>query len=181
MGSGRSFLHVFDSLIDRILCVGGAVLFAQGPEFMQQYLQRLGGHLAEAHRQLAAFQATAGHSEITLDRLVSQTASSPDPAVARLASVMTDAAERVADLQLAHDALLHAAVWERPFVFVRHLDWGIVRGTAAVFKPAVPTTVEGLVYAAAGMLFLLAVYHICLKRLPRALLRLRSAPARAAA
>jgi hypothetical protein len=181
MGSGRRFLSAFDSLVDRVLCVAGAVLFAQGPEFMQQYLQRLGGHLAEAHRQLAAFHATANHSGITFDRLVSQTAASPDQAVARLAVVMTDAAQRVADLQLAHDALLHAAAWERPFVFLRHADWAIVRGTAAIFKPAVPTTVEGLLYAAAGMIVLLAVYHIGLKRLPRAVLPRRTPPASAAA
>ena len=41
MKIGRRFIGVFDSLIDRILCVLGAVLFSQGPEFMQQYLQRL--------------------------------------------------------------------------------------------------------------------------------------------
>lgn len=165
MKSGRGFLRIFDSLLDRILCVIGAVLFSQGPEFMQQYLQRLGGHLDEARRQLAVFQGTAGQAGLSLDQFIAKTGANSDPAVARLGGVMTDAAERVASLQSAHDALLQAALWERPFVFFRHLDIAIARATGAVYQPAVPTTVEGLFYALAGMLFILALYHLGLKRL----------------
>jgi hypothetical protein len=174
MGFSRGILNSFDSLTDRILCVAGAVLFAQGPEFMQQYLQRLGGHLAEARRQLAGFQTAADSAGISFGRLVDQTAVSSDPAVARLAEVMMDSAERVTQLQLAYDALLGAGAWERPVVFLRHIDWAIVRGTASVFKPAIPTTIEGLIYAFAGMMILLAVYHLGLKRLPRIFLPRRA-------
>lgn len=180
MGGGRSFLGIFDGLTDRLLCVIGAVAFSQGPEFMQQYLQRLGGHLAEARRQLAAFEATASQSGITFDRLVSQTSASPDQAIARLAGTLTDTARRVSELQGAHDALLQAAAWERPLVFLRHMDLTIARATAAIFKPAVPTTAEGLVYAGAGMLCLLALYHFGMKRLVHLILRRKAMqPARA--
>ena len=79
--------------------------------------------------------------------------------------VMSDAAERTASLQAAHDALLNASLWTRPFVFFRHLDLGIAQGTWAVYKPAVPTTLEGLVYALAGMLVFLLLYHVGLKPL----------------
>lgn len=164
MQSGRGFLRLFDSLIDRILCVLGAVLFSQGPEFMQQYLQRLGGHLDEARRQLAVFQQTAAQAGLSLDQFISQTGSNPDSAVARLGGVMADSVQRVGSLQSAHDALLHSALWERPFVFVRHLDVEIARATGAVYQPAVPTTLEGLAYALAGMLVFLALYHFGFKR-----------------
>lgn len=167
MKSGRGFLSIFDSLIDRILCVLGAVLFSQGPEFMQQYLQRLGGHLEEARRQLAVFQQTATQAGLSLEQFIAKTGANPVPAVAKLGGVMSDAVERVASLQSAHDALLHAALWERPFLFVRHLDSEIVRATAAIFKPAVPTTIEGLLYALTGMLVFLVLYHFGVKRLLR--------------
>lgn len=163
MKSGRGFLRIFDNLIDRILCVLGAVLFSQGPEFMQQYLQRLGGHLDEARRQLAVFQQTAVQAGLSLDQFILQTGANPDPAVARLGDVMSGAVERVSALQSAHDALLHSALWERPFVFLRHLDIAIARATGAVYQPAVPTTAEGLVYALAGMLVILAIYHFGFK------------------
>lgn len=164
MKFNRGFLGLFDSLIDRLLCVFGAILFSQGPEFMQQYLQRLGGHLEEARRHLATFQQTATQAGLSLDRFIAQTAANADPAVAKLGGVMTGAADRVASLQSAHDALLHSALWERPFVFTRHLDLGIARATGLVYQPAVPTTAEGLVYALAGMLALLVLYHFGFKR-----------------
>ena len=164
MNPGRSLLGACDTLADRVLCVIGAVLFSQAPEFMQQYLQRLGGHLDEARRQLQQFRHTAGQTGLTLDRLISQTAANADPAVARLSGVMTDAVARADSLQAAHDALAHASLWARPFVFVRHLDSGIALATWEVFKPAVPTTTEGLLYSLAGMLVLLVVYHLGIKR-----------------
>jgi Protein of unknown function (DUF2937) len=167
MKPGRGFLSLFDSLTDRILCVVGAVLFAQGPEFMQQYLQRLGGHLDEARRQLAIFQKTATQAGLSLDQFIQKTGTNADPDVARLGGVMTGAADRVASLQSAHDALLNSALWERPFVFVRHIDVSIARATGAVYQPAVPTTAEGLIYALTGMLCLLALYHLGVKALFR--------------
>lgn len=163
MKSGRGFLSIFDSLTDRILCVFGAVLFSQGPEFMQQYLQRLGGHLDEARRQLAVFHHTSTQAGLAFDQFVAKTHANADPDVARLGSVMADAADRVNSLQSAHDALFHSTLWERPFVFVRHIDIGIARATGAAYQPAVPTTAEGLVYALSGMLLILAIYHLGFK------------------
>jgi len=175
MKSNRGFLGFFNSLIDRVLCVFGAVLFSQGPEFMQQYLQRLGGHLDEARRHLATFEHTAAQAGLTLDRFIVQTAANADPAVARLGGVMTDATSRVASLQSAHDALLQASLWTRPFVFVRHLDLGIGRAAAAAYQPAIPTTVEGLIYALIGLLAMLALYHLVLKSVITVLGRCRQA------
>lgn len=175
MKTGRRFLGVFDSLIDRILCVLGAVLFSQGPEFMQQYLQRLGGHLAEAQRQLASFQAAAAEAGVPLERFISQTGATADPGVARLGGIMSDTVQRVSSLQAAQDTLFHASLWVRPVVFLRHLDLGIGRATWAVYRPAVPTTIEGFIYALTGMLVFLALYHFGLKPLP-ALFTGRSPP-----
>lgn len=165
MISGRGFLAIFDTLIDRILCILGAVLFSQGPEFMQQYAQRLGGHLAEARRHLFAFQDTAAASGLTLDQLIKQTNANPDQAVSRLGGLISDTVERVNALQGAYDALHQATLWERPFVFLRHLDPEIARATGAIFKPAVPTTIEGILYALTGMFVVLALYHLGVKRL----------------
>lgn len=167
MKPSRGFLSIFDSIVDRVLCVVGAVLLSQGPEFMQQYLQRLGGHLNEARRQLAIFEQTAQQADLSLAQFISQTAANIDPAVAKLGGVMTGAVDRVAKLQAAHDAFMRAELWQRPLVFLRHLDGEIARATAAVYQPAVPTTVEGLVYASAGMILMLALYHLGAKQLAK--------------
>lgn len=164
MPFARKLLDVGDSFTDRVLCVVGAILFSQAPEFMQQYLQRLGGHLDEARRQLAQFQHIAEKAGISLDRFISQTSTNAEPTVAKLGGVMQATAERVDSLAAAQDALQHASIWTRPFVFLRHLDLGIAHGTWSVYQPGVPTTLEGLLYALVGMLFLLSLYHVCVRR-----------------
>jgi len=167
MKSNSRIFRTFDGLIDRLLCVLGAILFSQGPEFMQQYLQRLGGHLQEAQRQLALFREAATRSGRTLEEFIVQTRTNADAGVVQLSSVMSDAIDRTASLQAAHDALIHSSLWARPFVFIRHLDPAIAHATWAAYLPAVPTTLEGLLYAFSGMLFFLLFYHFGVKSLPR--------------
>lgn len=156
-----------DGLVDRVLAVAGAVLFSQAPEFFQQYLQRLGGHLDEARRMLAQFERTAGEAGLSLEQFITQTSTNYDPAVARLAQVMTESIERVQHLGTAFTALRDASTWSRPFVFLSDVDTAIARATWTDYKPAVPTTLEGLVYAAAGMLLFLAVHQLVLRRFIR--------------
>lgn len=159
MKFSRVLLGMGDGVIDRVLCVLGTIAFAQMPEFMQQYLQRLGGHLDEARRQLSQFHNAAEQSGLTLDRLIIQTETNADAAVAKLGGVMTGAIERVEELESAQYAITSATVFERPFVFLQNVDADIARATWQIFKPAIPTTVEGLVYALVGMFFLLTIYH----------------------
>ena len=154
-----SFFFAGEAFIDRLLCVVGAVAFSQVPEFMQQYVQRLGGHLDEARRQLEEFRSTAAQSGLTIDQLVHATAATADPAVARLGTVIRDSQARVAVLSADEQAIRAAHLLERPFVFLHHADPEIVRATWAIFRPAVPTTLEGLLYALTGVVFILCFYH----------------------
>ena len=55
---------------------GGA--FSQLPEFMQQYLQRLEGHLDEARLALERFKDAAAQSGMSLDQLVAGAVQNPD-------------------------------------------------------------------------------------------------------
>lgn len=163
MKPAQSLLGAGEGLLDRLLCVFGAVVFSQAPEFMQQYLQRLGGHLDEARRQLQQFQETAAQSGLSLDRFIAQTSTNADTAVAKLGAVMSGAVARVDTLESAQSALQHASLFSRPFVFLRHVDSSIANSTWSIFKPAVPTTAEGLVYALCGMLVFIAIYHLGVK------------------
>jgi hypothetical protein len=163
MKLGRTVLGAGEHVLDRVLSVLGALVFSQAPEFMQQYLQRLGGHLDEARRQLHQFEQVATQSGITLDRLITQTAASAEPSVSRLGHVMQEAVQRVDTLTAAQAALHDASLWTRPFVFLRYVDLDIARATAAVFRPAVPTTAEGLIYALLGVGVLLALYYLGVK------------------
>jgi hypothetical protein len=177
----RSALAAGEGLFDRLLCVMGAVLFSQIPEFMQQYLQRLGGHLDEARRQLDQLRDVAAQSGVTLEALIANTSANPNPAVARLGEVIRDTAGRVDTLAAASQALQGASAFTKPFVLLAHFDPEIARATWSIFRPAVPTTVEGLVYALAGMVVLLAVYHGGVRAPVRRAWRARAARREAAA
>ncbi len=52
-------LTLINNIIDRCFFTVTFILGVQLPEFMQQYQQRLGGHLAEAQSQLAQFEVIA--------------------------------------------------------------------------------------------------------------------------
>ena len=146
-------------IVDRLLCVAGAVLFSQRPEFIQQYLQRLEGHLDEARLQLDRLKETASQSGATVGELAANAAASPDPLMQRLGILVRETAGRVDQLAADDDALRHASLLARPFVFLVHVEPSVARATWSIFRPAVPTTIEGLVYACVGMLAMLALYH----------------------
>jgi hypothetical protein len=146
--------------LDRVLCVVGAVACSQGPEFIQQYQQRLGGHVDEAKRQIVQYENVAQQSGMTLDRFIAQTNANADAAVAKLGGVMNDAVSRLQYLESSQQALSQASAFERPFVFFRTMDSEIAEATWSVFKPAVPATAEGLVYAVVGMVLILTIYHL---------------------
>jgi Protein of unknown function (DUF2937) len=159
----RSASRGAETLLDRALCIVGAVAFSQFPEFMQQYLQRLEGHLDEARLQVGRFKEAAAQAGMTLDQMIAGTGQNPDPSMVRLGGVIRSAVARVDELAAADDALRHASLWGRPFAFLGHVDWGIARATLAIYRPAVPTTAEGLLYAGVGMVLVLASYHLCIR------------------
>ena len=152
-----------ERMLDRILCAAGAVAFSQFPEFVQQYLQRLEGHLDEARLALDRFRDAASQSGMTLEQLVSGASQNPDPAIARLGEVVRAASTRVQELAAADQALRQSTLVTRPFVFLAHADWRIARATLSIYRPAVPTTGEGLLYAGAGMVVALVLYHVLVR------------------
>jgi hypothetical protein len=159
----RSASDGAERLLDRVLCVAGAVLFSQLPEFMQQYLQRLEGHLDEARLVLGKFKDAAAQSGMSLDQLVAGAAQNPDPSMGKLGGVIRQAIVRADELGAADAALRQASALTRPFVFLRHLDVGIARATLAIYRPAVPTTLEGFAYAGFGIILIMALYHLAVR------------------
>jgi hypothetical protein len=127
---------------------------------MQQYLQRLEGHLDEARLAVDRFKDAAAQSGMSLDQLVAGAAKNPDPSMGKLGAVVQAAVARLDQLGATDTALRGASIWSKPFVFVAHLDPGIARATLRIYRPAVPTTPEGFIYAAIGIILVLAIYHL---------------------
>src|SRR5258708_25684664 len=125
-----------DSAAGAIFAAFGFVLASQFQEFLQQYLQRLGGHLDEARFNYLSL-VTGGVAK-TLDPAMRET-------------VVAGARARVDSLDGALNAIGNAGAFTRPLALVRHIDVDIARATFAAYHPAVPTDPLSLAYAGARL------------------------------
>lgn len=157
-------LRFIDGILDRVISIIGAVAFSQFPQFFGQYMQRLGGHLAEAQQALAQYIAAAEALNLTLDEYIREHLESGSEVFTSSGEVIQGLLERVQTLELSYQALQDATIYNRWLVFMREVDWSIATGTWENFVPGVPTTIEGLTYALAGLLLSWGVY-ILLKSL----------------
>lgn len=139
-------------LFNGLAAIAGAATSAQFPEFVQQYLQRLGGRLDQTHddlqRLLGDAQALGRSLEAYLDELLA----SGSEVARQTAARELERLEQAERLERAYYALRDALPLERPLAFAEHFDAQIAQDTLAAFKPAMPVNAEGFVYAGVGML-----------------------------
>jgi hypothetical protein len=156
-------LSWLDRLLDRVFAVVGAAAFSQAPEYIQQYMQRLGGHVDEARHQVELIEKAARASDLGLSQYLETFLYNTDPTFQRQGELLQHTMQRAAELKTDLDAIQHASVVAKPFVFLTKMDYDIAGATLAKFKPAVPLTPENLIYAMLGLLFGMAVYHLVVK------------------
>lgn len=126
----------------------GGVSLSQFPEFSQQYLQRLAGAVDELTRVVTDFDASAQGVGMTRDQAL-DALSVGDFQLARQAD-MTRTIARQERLSADLDALRNASVLERALQPQRFTDTEIAAAAWEDFKPAVPVTSTGLVFALIG-------------------------------
>jgi hypothetical protein len=80
--------------------------------------------------------------------------------LARLHLQVPSAQARLASLTAARDALQNASGFVRPYDFASHLQPEIALGTLAAFRPALPLTVEGFLYAIVGLFLGVALVNL---------------------
>lgn len=138
-----------------------ALLGTQGPEFSQQYRQRLGGALDELKRVVASFNADAAKQSITPVEAIARLEGNPDPlAQARGAAIESDIARRN-KLQAAFDAMQDAGPVQRLGAMAIDFDPAIGADTLQNFEPAVPVTSESLLVGALALVIGWGATHVC--------------------
>lgn len=157
------FLFSFGKIIDRLCIVAGAFLGSQIPQFMQQYTQRLAGHVAELHHLLEQLRKTASNSQKSLDQYVQKFVSSPDADFASQGAFMQGILQRWDELNQALVQLSQSPAWTRPFVFFKELQPDIAQSTFATFQPGINLNLEGLCYAGIGILIGWAFFQLISK------------------
>ena len=140
-----------DLLFRRLaLAVGLAcgVLGAQGPEFSQQYRQRLAGAVDELARIVATFDAEAGSEGLTPDAAIQRLEANSDALARARGRDMAEDKARLYRLRDALAAFASGAPARRLTAWFESLDGETARRALADFQPAVPTSVEAGVWAA---------------------------------
>lgn len=135
-----------------ILALLVAGLFAQEPEFLQQYTQRLGGRIDELTRQVREFEARVHAFGLTRDEAIARFRANPDPVVAGEAAAREADLVLLARLERQRANLQGGSELSRLMALVGELDADIARATYDDFRPAIPVTTEGLVFAMAGFI-----------------------------
>jgi hypothetical protein len=130
-------LRKLDSLVGTLLAATMGLAGSQLLEFIQQYRQRLGGHLMEAQGALRTTLDNPAFQQ--LDVTARQALAAPHT-------------ERIAKLASANRALVEAAGnWDLPLRFFWRIDLSIAIATLKSFQPAIPLTAVSLAYAMVGM------------------------------
>ncbi len=144
------------SRIVRIIAFGfgllGGVTASQGPEFAQQYRQRLGGAVDELRQVVQRFDTDAQVSGETRESAIARLRSNTDDFVSRQGAAMQANVERLGRLEAHRAAMMEAGSFSRIALLVRDGDTDILEAVSRDFEPAVPVTEEGLLSAAAGFI-----------------------------
>ena len=127
-----------------------AALLSQFPEYAQQYTQRLGGAVDELRIIVEDFDRAAASAGMDRQEAVARYTASNDDFLAGRGISMVATFARYEQLQGTLDRVEGAGPLERLQLLPAYVDTDIGRRTIESYKPAVPLTLEGLLYAGAG-------------------------------
>ena len=131
------------------VAVLAGLIGSQGPEFAQQYRQRLGGALEELNRIIAEFDAEARAQNLTPAEGLARLEDNADPLARERGEDMAEAIDRVKRLGGQLEALTSGGPLIRLYVVARDFDPKIAQSTLDNYEPAAPLTLGAL--AAAGL------------------------------
>lgn len=138
----------------RIVNIAGGVLLAcslsQFPEFSQQYVQRLGGAVDALSTVVRDFDKSAEATGLTRDAALSSLTGTEF--LGRRQADMRRTISRQERLAADYAALRNAGAYERLAYISKLTDEDVAKRTWADFQPAVPLTLDGLVFTVLGYL-----------------------------
>lgn len=144
------------SRIVRIIAFGlgllGGVTASQGPEFSQQYRQRLGGAIDELRGVISRFEADARANGETQESAIARLRGNPDDLASRQGTAMQANVERLGRLEAHRQAMIEAGPFSRIALMVRDGDRDVMEAAYRDFEPALPVSEEGLLSTAIGFI-----------------------------
>lgn len=150
----------------------GAVGVAQFPEYSQQYVQRLGGAVDELSRFMDEFDADAARLDMSRSAALVDLAQGNQMGAAR-ADTIVRTIERHERFSRDLEQMQGLGPFSRARYATRFTDGELAGRVWENYKPAMPVTFEGAMFAELGFLSGLALFSVLiyLLRLPFKLFR----------
>lgn len=132
--------------------LGLALVLSQFPEYAQQYTQRLGGAVDELRVITEDFDRAAAAGGLDRSAALARYEASDDHFLAGRGTSMSATFRRYDQLSATLTRIEHADPVTRLQSLPAYLDTDIGRRTLESYKPAVPVTMEGILYAGGGFI-----------------------------
>jgi hypothetical protein len=127
------------------IAVLAGLIGSQGPEFAQQYRQRLGGALEELNRIVSEFDREIQRQGLTRAEALKRLEDNDDPLARERSEDMGRAIKRAQRLDKEMHAITSAGPLMRLYVVATNFDPEIARNTLDNYEPAEPLSVGALV------------------------------------
>lgn len=128
------------------------VALSQFPEYAQQYTQRLGGAVDELRIVTEKFDRDARDAGLDRQEALTRFEASSDTFLAGRGTSEAANFARYEQLSTTLARIQNASAIERFQMLPAYLDTDIGRRTLENYQPALPVTVEGILYAGGGLL-----------------------------
>jgi hypothetical protein len=136
---------LINNIIDRCFFTAIFILGVQLPEFMQQYQQRLAGHLTEAQSQLNQFEIIAQqHFDGSIITMVTRYKDNSEAAIVSTGELIERLSLRVEYLSTHLAQITQSDYLHNVYLFIWHLDNEIAKGTAEHFSMAIPLELNAI-------------------------------------
>jgi hypothetical protein len=142
-----------------VVAVVAALTSSQLPEFAQQYRQRLGGAIDELASILTHFDEDAARSGYDRAGALALMGRDAEQLVRDQAARKEEEIKRYGRLVEQQQAFSKSGPFGRLVAFFADFDTPLVENTMHDFEPAVPTTLEGVVFAGGGFLLAYLLLH----------------------
>ena len=136
------------------------VIGSQGPEFAEQYRQRMGGALDELKRIVAQFEAAAARQGLTTPQAVGRLEQNAEPLAREQGQNMVETIARADRLEEEFEAMWSAGPLKRIYVMAKDFDPEIARHTLDNYEPAAPLSLEAVAAAALAAIWAWAATHL---------------------
>lgn len=163
LGNLMKFWQILDKFLDRFFVVLGAFLGSQIPEFLQQYVQRLAGHVDELKYIIDQLSQLASASNKSLEQYIQKFVHSSDLDFVKQGEFMQALVTRWQNLNDSLRSLAQSSYFERPFVFLKEMNYPIAQETFYSYQAGINLTLEGLGYTAIGIIVGILLYQLISK------------------